>query len=303
MPEGPEIHVDSEQLDFFLSNRTMLSVELIGAAFKNRCDGLEELQGALPLRVTMVRSRGKKLYIFLQAEGKQQWVIVIGYGMTGNMGQTKQKHSHLAFKVSHHSIGFDTFYYSDARRFGTFDASDNPDDLKTYLSETASPVALGYPDEKGFEPISREQFTTNIGNCKTSYLASRLMDQKSICSGVGNYILSEVFYEARLDPFIQCDELTSAQIQALWDTLHKVMIGSYEHGGMSMSDYVNADGNQGRYEDCLLVYGKANKSINGHLIYKCKGPHGRAIFFTDENGADTLSKAEPENDDDGDESE
>lgn len=298
MPEGAEIRVDADITDFFLSHRTMLSVELIGADFEKRCDGLEELQEALPMRVEKVRSRGKKLYIFLQDEAKAKplWVIVIGYGMTGGIGQVKEKHSHLAFKMSHHKVGFDTFYYSDARRFGSFDASDDPEDLQTHLTETASPVALGYADEKGFEPITREQFAANIVKCKSSYLASRLMDQKSICSGVGNYILSEVFYEARLDPYIQCDELTPSQLQALWDALHKVMLASHEHGGMSMSDYVNADGNLGTYEEHLLVYGKADKSINGHLIYKCKGAHGRAIFFTDENGADTLSKAEPDPD-------
>jgi len=59
---------------------------------------------------------------------------------------------------------------------------------------------------------------------------------------------------------------------------------------MSMSDYANANGDEGTFENLLLVYGKEGKFINSSEIHSCKGPHGRTIFFTSENGTETLRK-------------
>jgi formamidopyrimidine-DNA glycosylase len=326
MPEGPEIRTDADQLDFFLSHRIMNSVKLLSPAFEKRCKGLAELQTALPLTVDRVRARGKKLFIFFKGQclplqplaekltlslqppvnsietksnlsggpgersAPEKWFIVFGYGMTGNISQDKQKHSHLEFGMNQSWIGFNSWFYSDIRRFGIFEASNDPKILEEYFSEIAPPIALGYQDEKYFKFISRSEFEQKIKNISNGFLATKLMDQKSICSGVGNYILSEVFYEARLDPFIKCKEVDDEKMEALWNALHKVMIASYKHRGMSMSDYLNVTGESGTFENILSVYGKAGKFINHYKIYSCKGPHGRTIFFTAENGTETLRK-------------
>lgn len=303
MPEGPEIRTDADQLDFFLSHRTLHSFELLNPQFEKRCKGIAEFQRALPLTVDRVRSRGKKLFIFFRPEEDEKtgWFLVFGYGMTGNIGQEKRKHSHLEFGMSQNWIGFNSWFYSDARRFGTFEASNSQKVLDSYFSDIAPTVALGYSKEPNFESIIRSEFEKNIKNCRDSFLAVKLMDQKSICSGVGNYILSEVFYEARLDPFVKCKEIQDEKMNMLWNALHKIMSSSYKHRGMSMSDYANVNGDSGTFENVLSVYGKAGKFANNHQIYSCRGPHGRTIFFTEENGAETLSKTADETESENDE--
>lgn len=291
MPEGPEIRTDSDQLDFFISNRILNSVLLINDLFDNRCDGLAELQKDLPLQVEKVRAYGKKLIIILKGKNSSNpWYIIFGYGMTGRIGSTKQKHSHLEFRMNKSWIGFDTWFYSDNRRFGSFEASNDPDFLQEQLSQISKPIALGYQNEKGFESITEEEFTEAIKECGDSYLARRLMDQKSICSGIGNYLLSEIFFEAKLDPYVRCSELSQNQIQELWKASNKIMLLSYNNNGHSASDYVNVNGQTGNFSSHLKVYGKDGEYINGNLIYACKGAHGRTIFITKENGADTLNK-------------
>lgn len=291
MPEGPEIRTDADQLDFFLSNRTLISIKHISSTFEKRCKGVSELQKVLPLVVDKVRARGKKLFIFFRSnESSNPWFLVFGYGMTGNIGQVQQKHSHLEFCMGRSWIGFNSWFYSDIRRFGTFEASSDPKVLDCYFSEIAAPAVLGYRHEKNFKSISLSEFEENIKKFSNAFLAVKLMDQNSICSGIGNYILSEVLYEAHLDPFVKCKELDDEEMEALWNAIHKIMLSSYKHQGMSMSDYVNADGESGTFEDILSVYGKAGEFINNHKIHSCRGPHGRSIFFTSENGAETLRK-------------
>lgn len=291
MPEGPEVRTDADQLDFFLSHRVLRSIKLLNQTFEKRCQGLADFQNALPLTIERVRSRGKKLFIFFHSVNEEkQWFMVFGYGMTGNIGQTQQKHSHLEFVMSQSWIGFNSWFYSDIRRFGTFEASNSSEILDNYFSEIAPSIALGYPEEENFECITRSEFEENVRKFPKAFLAVKLMDQKSICSGIGNYILSEVFYEACLDPFIRCKEVDDDKMKSLWKAIHKIMKSSYKHQGMSMSDYVNPSGEEGTFENILSVYGKAKQFINDHKIYSCRGPHGRTIFFTAENGSETLRK-------------
>lgn len=293
MPEGPEFRVDAEQLDFFLAGRMLKSVELINTAFESKCEGLDELKGVLPLTIDKVRSRAKKLFIFFKpVNNSPPWIIFMTYGMSGKMSLQKEEHSHLHFSFSKSHIGFNELYYTDVRRIGSsFDASCDPEDFTAHVTNFAKPIVFGYKEE-GFEVITRTEFDENIKKCKDSYLASRLMNQHSICSGVGNYILSESFYEAKLDPFISCNEMTEDKLEALWNGIHKVMMTSYESGGMSHENYVNPNGSYGKFDSICKVYDKEGQTINGHKIYSCKGPHGRTIWFTEENGIDTLKQQE-----------
>ncbi len=63
--------------------------------------------------------------------------------------------------------------------------------------------------------ITEEKFISNVKNCKKNYLAKVLIDQHRICSGVGNYLLSEIFYACKLNPNIRCSELSDSQIKKI----------------------------------------------------------------------------------------
>ena len=51
------------------------------------------------------------------------------------------------------------------------------------------------------------------------------MDQKKF-SGVGNYILSEIFYRAKLNPFLNCNDLSDDQWRVLYDQI-VVVVGTH----------------------------------------------------------------------------
>jgi formamidopyrimidine-DNA glycosylase len=289
MPEIVEVRTDADQLDLYLSGRTLLDVSFVSDLFNKQCTGIEELKAALPLEIVKVRSKAKKLFFYLEAESGLNWWIFISYAMTGRISQTKHKHAHIEFKLDHSWLGFDTFYYIDVRRIGHIEATSDSERYDYHVDDMAQQVVLGY-DEFGFNPIKQLQFIDAVNECGRTALVAKIMDQRSICSGVGNWILSEVIYEAELDPFVKCSDLSEQQINNLWKALHTVILAAYHAGGVSMSDYVHIDDTLGEHEKSLKVYGREGQQDEyGNAIFATKGPHNRTIYYI-ENQLSEASK-------------
>jgi formamidopyrimidine-DNA glycosylase len=275
MPETVELRTDADILDFYICNRQLLNLE-INDIFKNKCTGYEDIKAFLPLKITKVLSKAKKLFIKLE----NNWWIIMTYGMTGSMSLDKGKHSHITFQLEDHYIGYNIFFYNDPRRIGSFIATNDTTIFEYHATDMAKQIVLGYKFPF-FESIKLEEFSENIQKGKKKSLAKLLMDQRSICSGIGNYLLSEIFYEARLHPDIKCNELSVEKIEELFIACSTVINNSYENHGMSMSDYINADGVKGEFQNKLKVYGKEGQLIEGKIIKMKKGSHGRNIWYVD----------------------
>jgi formamidopyrimidine-DNA glycosylase len=281
MPEGPEYRTDADYLDLYISNRDLLDVSFITTLFNEKTKGIENLQKQLPLRVDKVLSRGKKLFIKLidPLKVKKDWWIYLTYGMTGKITTDKEKHSHLSFTFSPCWLGCEMYYYTNSRRIGNVEASDDINIYNYHINDIARPAVLGY-NSTDFEVINRDDFNLNLSKCKKAYLASKLMDQRSIVSGIGNYLLSEIFYEAKLDPFIRCNDLSPKIVDILWNAINKVILFAYDNGGVSMKDYKHIDGTRGTHANYLKIYNRhGQRDENDKLIMSRKGPHGRTIWY------------------------
>ena len=83
-----------------------------------------------------------------------------------------------------------------------------------------------------------------------------LMDQSKL-SGIGNYILAEGLYRARIDPFAALAEISTEQRRRLFKELRDVIVASYESQGLtrpSGGTYRSMDGSKGEYEFKLQCY-------------------------------------------------
>ncbi len=128
--------------------------------------------------------------------------------------------------------------------------------------------------------IDYETFYTNVKNSKKASFTTKLTDQKSICSGIGNYLLSEIMYESGLYPAIKCHELTDKDIENVFQNCAKIIKKSYEMGGMSMRDYVDVHGVEGKFETELQVYGKKNENDPyGNKVHSMKRGTGQTIWY------------------------
>ena len=168
-------------------------------------------------------------------------------------------------------------YYRDTRNFGTLIFSLSADELDKKLASLGADMLVDNTTEEMFlEAMNKSKQNRNI--CKF------LIDQTKI-SGVGNYILAEGLYRARLDPFASLDEIDIDQRKALFKELREVITTSYNAQGLTRPNggtYRSVDGSRGQFEFQLQCYGQVMSPNNNPIVKEVDGPHGRAIWYVPE---------------------
>lgn len=99
-----------------------------------------------------------------------------------------------------------------------------------------------------------------------------LLDQ-SVLAGVGNIYADEALFLAGVAPRYPAGRLSLGQCQALARALKRVMGRAIRAGGSSISDYVQPDGADGRYQDESRVYGRT-----GQPCRRCRTPIRRIVI-------------------------
>lgn len=168
-------------------------------------------------------------------------------------------------------------YYRDTRNFGT---------LRFCLSalELNDKLASLGPDLLDFENTTEEIFLAAMDrSTQGRNVCKFLMDQSKI-AGVGNYILAEGLYRARLDPFADLAEIGPGQRKRLFRELREVMSTSYRAQGLTRPDggtYRGLDGSRGEFEFQLQCYGQRLSPNKLPVTKEVKGPHGRTIWYVE----------------------
>jgi formamidopyrimidine-DNA glycosylase len=276
MPEGPEVLTISDQLDFYLTNKTLTSIDFLSGKYEeNYPDNFEEFRNDLPMKIKKVFCKGK-LIIFELINSKKSWYILNSLRMTGCWRfDNHESHGRACMNFSKDKdfgvFDITKLYYIDTRSFGTFD-------FVTSIDESLETLADGFI---GVDEIDYDTFYKNVKSCKKASFTTKLTDQKSICSGIGNYLLSEIMYESSLHPEIKCNELDDKDIKCVFENCSKIIKKSYKLGGMSMRDYVDLYGNEGSFESHLKVYGR-KKDPHGNLVSQKKRSTGQTIWYVQE---------------------
>jgi formamidopyrimidine-DNA glycosylase len=189
-----------------------------------------------------------------KTSGKVQWIVHLG--MTGQLtvakpGSEVAKHTHLIAQLaSGREVRF-----IDPRMFGK---------LSVHLD--------GF-DPGGIEPleVTEEQFRTLFRGRKTP-IKSALLNQK-LLRGVGNIYADEALHRASIRPRRRAASLNRDQLKTLHRTVREVLLEAIKAGGSSISDYVNADGEEGLFQIQHRVYGR-----EGEPCLKCKTPIRRVVI-------------------------
>ena len=96
------------------------------------------------------------------------------------------------------------------------------------------------------------------------------MDQKVI-AGCGNYIKAETLWYAEVSPMRKVGDLNEREIELIYEGLRVISRVSYNNKGLSLKDYADENGKDGRYADNLKVYGKKyakrTKTADGRTTY------------------------------------
>lgn len=276
MPEGPEVANIAIQLNIKLSSHILNDIQYIGGRYINH--GLPELHDefveSLPLVVKEVEFKGKLIIFVLENKYGDKWWIFNTLGMSGGWNLEKSKHSHIIFNFCDKGKGDDfQIYFTDQRRFGTIKYCKSEQEYQKKLKSLAGGFL-------GKHQISLDEFKKAISKNKKKNFAKTLMDQKSICSGVGNYLLSEVCYQTGINPWKTFEELSEEKIKELYYSISETIKSSFKSGGATIMNYSDIDGKEGEYTFSFQVYGQ-KKDPDGNKVRKGKGPHGRSIWVSD----------------------
>jgi len=165
-----------------------------------------------------------------------QWIVHLG--MTGRLlvcqaDAEMAKHTHAVVKLSSGR----ELRFVDPRRFGRLS------------------VAHGF-EAAGSEPleVQLDQFLRLFRGRKTP-IKSALLNQK-LLRGVGNIYADESLFRSGVRPRRQAASLTREDLRRLYLVLQEVLQEAISLGGSSVSDYVDANGEEGFFQLQHRVYGR-----------------------------------------------
>jgi formamidopyrimidine-DNA glycosylase len=189
------------------------------------------------------------------ASTKAQWIVHLG--MTGSLlvcePQTEvAKHTHAILRLSSGR----ELRFVDPRRFGRLSVAQSGDF-----------------DATGIEPLEADlaRFLTLFHGRKTP-IKSALLNQK-LLRGVGNIYADESLFRAGLRPRRRVSTITRDQLAKLLSAVKEVLKEAIALGGSSISDYVDADGEEGFFQLQHRVYGRESEPC---LV--CKTPIKRVVI-------------------------
>lgn len=271
MPELPEVETIARGLHQKVAGDVIESVWL-GSKPQTMKSRPSEIAATLEhTRITQVRRMGKHIVFDLERNGvpaaaktrrrkklpgpHSQWIVHLG--MTGRMlvcepNAELAKHTHaIVTLASGRELRF-----VDPRRFGRL-----------------SVASQGDFEAGGSEPleVKKDRFVTLFRGRKTP-IKSALLNQK-LLRGVGNIYADESLFRAGLRPRRRVSTISRAQLEKLYESVQEVLKEAIALGGSSISNYVDADGEEGFFQLQHRVYGR-----EGEPCLVCKTPVKRVVI-------------------------
>jgi len=257
MPELPEVETIARGLAQRVSGDVIESVWL-GQKPEPLKSSAREIAAVLEhSHIAAVRRMGKHIVFDLESPLHTQGQFIVHLGMTGRLQVCEPqseilKHTHAILKLASGR----ELRFVDPRRFGRL-----------------SVARAGGFDAGGIEPLEAGlgRFLALFRGRKTP-IKSALLNQK-LLRGVGNIYADESLFRAGIRPRRRASAITRDQLAKLLTSVKEVLREAIALGGSSVSDYVNADGEEGFFQLQHRVYGR-----EGEPCLVCKTPIKRIVI-------------------------
>ncbi|MCC6174922.1 MAG: DNA-formamidopyrimidine glycosylase [Chloroflexi bacterium] len=259
MPELPEVETTARGLRERILGRTIVEVGSLDWPRMAPNASLEMLASAAVGRtIESVSRRGK--YVVVGLEGDV--FLVLHRKMSGNLILRTGDlpivgHTHLTVTLDD---GW-RLDFVDPRKFG-----------RIYLFLTRDAVNEFLDERLGPEPLEIEfQHFDALLERRHGRLKALLLDQGFV-AGIGNLYADEILWEARLHPERSVESLHCDERQRLHTAMQQVLEAAIVRRGTSLSDYVDASGEQGTNQEYLQVYGRhglpCSREVCGQAIVR-----------------------------------
>jgi len=183
-----------------------------------------------------------------------------------------EKHNHLIIEGDN-----GTLIYSDPRKFGSLYMF-----LNTAKSKIFNDLKIGL-DPRLFT-LKNLIATVSPPWLKSGKEIKSLLLDQNLISGIGNYLASEILFEAQVSPYRKGHELKENDIKQIIKCTKKIINKAIKKEGFSFAGgYLHPDGSFGKFSEVVKVYGKEGMScpqckkeklskefIKGRSTFYCK---------------------------------
>ena len=265
MPELPEIETITRGLSERVLGKRILKVLVNNpeVLHTGRTSFVRNLTGS---HFSEARRRGKMIILATAREKDTGKYLLARLGMTGRLvyfgkedalwgGKSfrdkdsfSHKHCHIVLVLEDNSA----LLFCDSRKFGYLEIVDEKG-----LAEKLSAF--------GPEPLEEDFTWQRLGEIvagRKMNIKALLLNQRLI-AGIGNIYADEVLFDARIRPTRPAGDLSIGEIKALHRSIRKILKKAVEKRGTTFSDYVDASGNEGGFQQHLKVYGRQGKDCIG----------------------------------------
>jgi formamidopyrimidine-DNA glycosylase len=264
MPELPEVEVVRRGLTTIFKDEPILEkIELKRKDLRDPIP-LKKLNTLIGESLIGVERRAK--YLILKTP---KGAMISHLGMTGTWRVSPPGDERLHDHIYLHFSGGLRLAYRDPRRFGCFDFWNMKDPHPRLASLGVEPLT---------EDFNAEALRAKLKS-KSIALKVALMDQKVVV-GVGNIYASEALFASGIKPSLKASSLSLLRAEKLVAEIKKILSRSIESGGSSISDFAQATGESGYFQNSFCVYDREGKDcvVCGRKI-KAAVMGGRSTYW------------------------
>jgi formamidopyrimidine-DNA glycosylase len=291
MPEGPEVTILGQFLLTKLEGKIIEKMEILSGKYSRKSmDNYALLNGNANYFVKNIDNKGKLMWIKLEnVENNNKIYLVSHLGLTGFWGFTEGNSDRLKLTINDKKNNKKYYlYFEDDRNFGNIDIYDNKNDLDDKINDLA-PDALKHNYTMDDFVSLYKNFLSKSSKRKDQEIGLVLMKQKQnegIVSGIGNYLMAEILYDAKLSPYRKAGSLTDSEIKTLGKSIQYITKLSYydnETGYMTHFDEFIQDHKKGidkgvypEYHNDIKL--KKNEGFDFKVYRKNKDSDGNEVL-------------------------
>ena len=275
MPEAPEVEVMNQEIDSDFKGKQLLNYNILkGKAKKKKPKRFSSFEKDLRKGTAILKDvtrRGKLLSLEFEFDIngiKKTWWICNYFGLHGSYRIDDDKivpnydkgnkniHISLEFKKTDSESSYLNYY--DTSGFGSsftfYDLNNNLDEYIKYLYKNAIDV---FDEEFDIKTFKKNFEIVKLKPLSRFNIASILINQGYLCSGIGNYLKCEILYEAKISPNRSINDINDEELEVLYKAIKKVCELHLSKEGRSEEHLkvygkkVDADGNEIKYEETL----------------------------------------------------
>ena len=261
MPEGPEI-----LYYVMLFKKKFVGKELVDIISHVEKNDINKIVG----KITDVECKGKLLWF----EVDKKYYIQIHLKITGNYAFELEKYLKYELIFMNNEKKKEILYINDMRGFLSLDILNEEEHLNVINKSGMSIFDNNF---------SYEYFCDVIRKNKNKMLCGALFDQKNI-SGMGNYILNEIFFLSKVNSELKINELKDSEIELLYNNIlfvaYSSLITLLSDNNLKLDKKIYTNIPKKNILEIpynIKIYGR--KNLDDGTIVKNKKVSGRKMYY------------------------